>query len=268
MQTVLRKALVADAICDVDTSDAFYVQNPYMSQPTAAVAAIAGTYSVSAWSTTDDTCTVTDEASYAGHVFKFEQFLSNYDIMSARMDEMIYAVAERIDAFMVNLLCEDATGTYSTPAGGFTTSANVPVIISNLASKVMGYADIYKGMYLIIENTDIPGFIQAQLTSGFSYSDAALRNGFMTSYAGVDIYVVRSGTFVSATIGTRTDFTNSGHRVFGIKKTATLLRPAGAASYEEKGVTGKTGKEIAVVQPFGGKLWTQKAALHVDITLV
>lgn len=267
MQTVLRKALVSEAICDVRSDDTFYLHNPYTTQPTGAVNAVAGTYSVSAWSTTDDTCTVTDEANYAGHVFKFEQFLSSYDIMSARMDEMVYAVAERIDAFMVNLLCEDGTGTYTTPVGGFTTAANVAVIMSNLISKVSGYADIMYGMYLILENTDITGVIQTQVNSGFSYADKALNNGFLTSYMGVDIYVVRSGTFVSATIGTRTDFTNSGHRVFGIKKTATLLRPAGAASYEEKGVTGKTGKEIAVVQPFGGKLWTQKAGLHVDITL-
>ena len=268
MQTVLKKALVSEKVCAVDTSDTFYVQNPYTTQPTGAVAAVSGLYSVSAWSTTDDTCTVTDEANYAGHVFKFEQFMSNYDIMSTRMDEMVYAVAERIDAFMVNLLCEDGTSSYSTPAGGFNTSANVPVIISNLCSKVMGYAETFNGLFLIIENTDVPGFIQAQLASGFSYADAALNNGFLTSYAGVDIYVCRSGTFVTATIGTRSDFANSGHRVFGVKNMATLLRPAAALSYEEKSVSGKTGKEIAVVQPFGGKLWTQKAILIVDITLV
>jgi hypothetical protein len=267
MQTVLRRALVSEAVVDVQTSDSFYVHNPYTTQPTGAVAAVAGTYSVSAWSTTDDTCTVTDEASYANHVFKFEQMLANHNLISTRFDEMVYAVAERIDAFVINGLCEDGTGTYTTPAGGFTTSANVPVIVSNLCSKVMGYADVRNGMFLIIENTDVPGFIQAQLASGFSYADAALNNGFMASYAGVDIYVCRTGTFVSATIGSRSDFTNSGHRVFGVKKMATLLRPAGSLAYEEKPVSGKTGKELAVVQPFGFKLWTQKAALVVDITL-
>lgn len=267
LQTILRKALVADAVCLVETADVFYVHNPYTTQPTGAVAAYAGTYSVSAWSTTDDTCTITDEANYANHVFQVEK-LSQFNLMAARMDEMIYAVAERIDTFAVNALCEDGTGTYSTPSGGFTTAANVPVIISNLCSKVMGYADVYRGLFLIIENTDVPGFIQAQLASGFSYADSALNNGFMSSYAGVDIYVVRSGTFVSATIGSRSDFTNSGHRVFGVKGCATILRPAGAASYEEKSVSGKTGKEIAVVQPFGVKIWTQKAGLLIDITLV
>lgn len=251
----------------VDTSDSFYVHNPYTTQPTAAIAAVAGTYSVSAWSITDDTCTVTDEANYAGHIFQWERYLNSYDLMSARMDEMSYAVKYGIDYSVVNQLCEDGTGTYTTPAGGFTTAANIPVIISNLCSKVMGFAEVYNGLFLIIENTDTVGFIQAQVASGFSYADSALNNGFIANYAGVDIYVVRSGTFVTTTIGTRSDITNSGHRVFGVKNMATILRPAGASSYEEKSVSGKTGREIAVVQPFGFKLWTQKAGLIVDITL-
>ncbi len=265
LQSVLRKALVAEKVCNVDRSNSFYIHNPYSNQPTAAVQAVAGTYSVSAWTITDDSLTVTDEAIYGEHVFDFEKRMSNYDLMANRFDEMAYAVAYGIDNYVVNALCEDGTGTYTTPAGGFTTAANVPVIISNLASKVMGFAEAYNGMFLIIENTDVVGFIQAQLASGFSYSDAALRNGFMTSYAGVDIYVVRTGSFVSATIGTRSDFTNSGHRVFGVKNMATYA--VGTPVYEEKGVSGKTGKEIAYGTTFGFKLWAQKASLIVDITL-
>lgn len=266
LQQVLRNALVAEKVCNVDRSNSYYIHNPYSNQPTATVQATAGTYSVSAWTITDDTLTVTDEAIYGEHVFDFEKKMMQYDIMANRFDEMAYAVATQIDKYVVNALCEDGTGTYTTPAGGFTTAANVPVIISNLASKVMGYAEAYNGLFLIIENTDVPGFIQAQLASGFSYADAALRNGFMTSYAGVDIYVVRSGTFVSATIGSRSDFTNSGHRVFGVKNMATYA--VGTPVYEEKGVTGKTGKEIAYGTTFGFKLWAQKASLIVDVTLV
>ncbi len=265
LQAVLRKALVAEKVCNVDRSNSFYIHNPYSSQPAAAIQAVAGTYSVSAWTITDDTLTVTDEAIYGEHVFDWEKRMNHYDIVANRFDEMAYAVAYGIDNYVVNALCEDGTGAYTTPAGGFTTAANVPVIISNLASKVMGFAEAYNGLFLIIENTDVPGFIQAQLASGFSYSDAALRNGFMTSYAGVDIYVVRTGSFVSATIGTRSDFTNSGHRVFGVKNMATYA--VGTPVYEEKGVSGKTGKEIAYGTTFGFKLWTQKASLIVDITL-
>jgi hypothetical protein len=82
---------------------------------------------------------------------------------------------------------------------------------------------------------------------------------------GTDIYVVRSGTFVDATIGTTT-VTNAGHRVFGVNKVATYASPRGM-NYEEKSVTGKTGKEIVVFALVGFKLWAQKAALVVDITL-
>lgn len=265
LQKVLRKALVAEKICAVDNSDSFYIHNPYTTQPTAAIATIAGTYSPSAWSITDDTLTITDQVTYSGHVFDHERILNNYDLMANRMDEMAYAVAYGIDYFVLNNLLDDGTGTYTTPAGGFTTAANVPVIISNLCSKVMGFADSYKGLFLVIENTDVVGFIQSQLASGFSYADSALRNGFLTSYAGVDIYVVRTGTFVTDTIGS-TSVVCSGHRVFGVKNVATYASPRGV-QYEEKAVSSKTGREIVAFGYVGFKLWTQKASLIVDITL-
>jgi hypothetical protein len=265
LQHTLRNALVCEKICKVDNSDLNYIHNPYSSRPTAAIQAKAGTYSVSAFSTTDDSLTVTDEVTYGEHIFQFEEFTSNYNLMSDRMDEMAYAVAYGVDYFVLNNLCEDGTGTYTTPAGGFTTAANVPVIMSNLISKVAGYADNYQGQFLVIENTDMVGFAQAQVASGYNYADRALNNGFFTKYMGVDIYVVRSGTFVSATIGSTT-VTNSGHRVFGVNGVATYASPRGI-QYDEKGVTGKTGREISVTALVGFKLWAQNASLVVDITL-
>jgi hypothetical protein len=265
LETNLRNALVAEKICNVDRSDAKYIANPYTNQPTAAVAAIAGDYALTAFTTTDDTLTVTDQVTYAEHIYQFEDLLTRVDLYTSRVDEMTYAVATAIDKFVLNNLCEDATGTYTTPTGGFTTAANINVIISNLCSKVMGYSEAYKGLFLVIENTDIPGFMQAQMTNGFSFADSALNNGFMTTYGGVEIYVVRTGTFVDATIGTTT-VTNSGHRVFGVKGIATYAAPRGI-QYEEKQVTLKTGKEVAVYANIGFKLWTPKAALIVDITL-
>lgn len=268
MQQVLRSALVSEKICEVDRSNNYRIQNPYSGQPVAAVTAIAsaGTYSVSAWTQTDDTLTVTDEVAYGEHIYGFEQLLNNYDLFATRMEEQSFAIAERIDHFVLNSLCEDATGSYTTPAGGFVTAANINTIMSNLISKVAGYADMYKGMFLVIENTDVVGFIQAQASNGFSFADAALKNGFMDSYMGVDIYVVRSGRFVDATIGSRSDILNSGHRVFGVKNVSTYAQPRGF-DIMEKEVTGKTGKEIAVAAQIGFKLWTQKAGLVVDITL-
>lgn len=265
MQEVLRKALVAEKICQVDRSDNYRIQNPYSNQPTASVQALAGTYSVTAWTQTDDTLTVADEVIFAEHVFDFESVLNNFNLFAQRTDEMAYAVAFGIDKFVVNNLCEDATGSYTTPVGGFTTAANINVIISNLISKVAGFAEMYKGLFLIVENTDIPGLLQAMASNGFSFADAALNNGWMGNYMGVDIHVVRSGLFVDETIGTTT-VTNSGHRVFGVKGVSTYASPRGIQQ-DEKGVTLKTGKEIVVWGYCGFKLWAQMAGLIVDITL-
>lgn len=266
LEQVLRNALVCEKICEVDHSDIKRIENPYGSQPTATVQTIAGTYTLAEYQTTDDVLTVADEIVVAEHIFDFENLLTNFDLFANRTDEQNYAVAYKIDYFVLNALCEDGTGTYTTPAGGFTTAANINVIMSNLISKVAGYADTYKGLFLVIENTDIVGFVQAQVTNGFSFADAALKNGWMSNYMGVDIYVVRTGTFVTATIGTRADISNSGHRVFGVKGISTYASPRGIR-FEEKDVTLKTGKEVVTYGYVGFKLWTPKAALIVDITL-
>jgi len=262
---VLRNALVCEKICSVDRSEQKRIQNPYGSQPTATIQAVAGTYSVSAWTITDDALTVTDEVIYAEHVFAHEEFFANFAVAQSRIDNMMYAVAFGIDKFVLNNLCEDATGAYTTPAGGFTTAANVLEIMANLNSKVGGYADLYNGTYLVIENTDMVGFQLVGATTGFSWADATLRNGWMRELLGVDIHVVRTGTFVSATLGTTT-VTNSGHRVFGVKGVSTYASPRGI-QYDEKPVTGKTGREIVVFGLVGFKLWSQKAGLTVDVTL-
>jgi hypothetical protein len=264
LEQALRNALVAEKICSVDNSDSKTIQSPYGSQPTATVQAIAGTYSVSAFTTTDDTLTVTDEVIYAEHIFDFEDILTKFDLFASRTDEMTYAVANRIDRFVINNLCEDGTGTYTTPAGGFS-AANINTIMSELVGKVAGYAETYNGLFLVIENTDVPGFVAAQATNGFSFADMTLKNGWMSNYMGVDIYVVRTGTFASETLGTTT-YTNSGHRVFGVKKVSTYASPRGI-KFEEKAVTGKTGMEVVVYGYIGFKLWTPKAGLVVDITL-
>lgn len=268
LEVALRAALVCEKICRVDRSDLKRIQNPYITQQNAAIQAVAGTYSVSAMTTTDDALTVTDEVIFGTHVFDFETLTSQFNLMADFFDDLTYSVAFGVDKFVLNVLTEDCTGTYTTPAGGFTTAANVPVIMSNLLSKVAGYQSgtTSNGLFLVIENTDVVGFAQAQAASGFSYADAALNNGFMTSYMGVDIYVVRSGTFVTATLGSRADIANSGHRVFGVKGVATYASPRGIR-YEEKMVSGKTGMEIAVVALVGAKVWTPKADLIVDITL-
>jgi hypothetical protein len=262
---ILRSALVTEAICEVDRGDNLRIQNPYGSQPTASVQALSGHYIVDDFTTTDDTLTVTDEVIVAEHIFDFESVMSNFDLFSNRTEEMIYSVANRIDRFVLNNLCEDGTGTYSTPVGGFTDPVNIGEILSNLLSKVAGYSDIYKGLFLVIENTDLPGFLEYQTKSGFSFADAALKNGFFDSPMGIDVYVVRTGTFADETLGTTT-YTNSGHRVFGVKNVATYASPRGIR-WEEKQVSGKTGMEVVCYGYIGFKLWATKTDLVVDITL-
>jgi len=266
LDKILRAALVAEKIAIVDRSGLKTLQSPYGSQPTTVVSALTGTYAVAAYTTTDSTLTVADEFKVAEQVYDFEQTLGNFDLFANRADEQAYSVATAIDSFVLNSFAgASGVSTYTTPVGGFTTAANLNVIMSNLISKVSGYSEVYKGMYLVLENTDITGVIQAQATNGFSFADSALNNGFLTSYMGVDIYVVRTGTFVTATVGTQS-FTNSGKRLFGVKNTATYAAPQGI-KIEEKMVSGSTGMEIVTYGYIGAKVWAAKAALTCLVTL-
>ena len=262
----LKNALVAEKICSVDRSDSLYIYNPYGTPPTTTIQALAGTYTVSAVTITVDTLTVQDEFIVAEHIYDFEQVLSNFDLFANRIDAMTYSVAAAIDKYVLNNLCEECTGTYDTPAGGFTTAANIPQIVSDLCAKVMGYSETYQGLYLVIENSDVTGFMLTQLTSGYSYADSALNNGFMAKYGGVDIYVVRDSTFVDDTFGASGALTNSGHRIFGVKGVSTYCQPR-SVTYTEKDVTLTTGKEIEAHGYIGFKAWIPKRNLTIDITI-
>jgi hypothetical protein len=269
LEIALRKMLVAEAICQVDRSDSKYVANPYGNQPTADVHTMAGTYAVSALTITDDYLEVTDEFTYGEHIYGFEEILSNFNLWASRVDELTYAVAAAIDKWVLNELADNGTGTYDTPAGGFTTAGNLVTILGALQSKVAGYADNYKGTFLVVENTDLAGIIPAMAGSGFNMADSVLKNGFVNNYMGTDIYVVRTGTFAdesaSTVSGTKT-WLNAGKRLFGVKGVATYAAPRGI-QIDEKLITLKTGRELSVWGLCGFKLWTPKASLIVVITL-
>lgn len=262
----LRNVLVAEKICNVDRSDLKTVENPFLTQPTATIQAVAGTYSVSATTTTEDTLSVADEVVASTHVFNFEMATANFNLVTDFLDDLMYVVGQKIDQFVLNKILSQATGTYTTPAGGFTTASNLPVIMANLLSKIGGYeAGVASKPFLVVENTDLVGILQTQVASGFSYADSALRNGFIGEYMNVPIYVIRTGTFTTATLGTLSA-TNSGHRLFGISNLATYASPRGV-QYEEKPVTGKTGREIVAYGLIGAKVWTPQAGLFINITL-
>ena len=265
----LKNDVVAEKVCMVDRSDAKTISSPYVTAMSTVVQAAAGTYTPANITTTDDTLTVADEFIVSGQIKGFEKILSNFDLFFAANTAMTNSVVQAIDKWVINELCEEGTGAYTTPVGGFTTSANVVEIASAIISKTAGYADALAGSYMIVENTDLTGIIPAIASSGFRYADDALQNGIYGQILGVDIYVVRSGTFVDATTtsvsGTKT-WTNAGHRVGGVKNVTTYAFPRGL-QFEEKGVTGVTGKEVVVYGLVGFKAWTPMKALTIDITL-
>lgn len=265
LDQLLRVGLVAEKICMVDRTDNYTIQSPYGSQPTTTVQALSGVYTPAAYTVTVNTLTVADEFVVSEHVYDFENVINNFDLFANRTNEQAYSVMAKIDSYVLNALALGGTGTYTTPAGGFTTAGNLATICGALISKVSGYSEMYNGMYLVVENTDLAGIIPAMASSGFSYADAALKNGFVGSFMGIDIYVVRTGTFVTGTVGTLT-FANSGCRLFGIKNMATYAAPRGV-QFEEKGVSGKTGKELVTFGYIGAKVWGAKADLTVKITL-
>ncbi len=270
IQLALKNQLVAEKVCLVDNSDLNTISSPYLSAMTATVQAKAGTYTTGDnLTTTDEQLTVSDEVIAVTHIYDFETVTSNFDLFFTAQQEMTNKIGMAIDKYVVNNLCEDGTGTYTTPAGGFTTSANVLTIISNIISKCAGYADAMEGLYVIVENTDLTGIIPAAASSGFTYADSVLNNGRVASILGVDIYVVRSGTFVDATTTTASGsktWTNAGHRVGGVKRVSTYASPRGI-HFEEKGVTQKTGMEVVGIGYIGFKQWTPTATLTIDITL-
>ena len=265
LDTLLRGALVAEKITSMDRSNNLRIQSPYSSTPTIVVQALAGTYTPADFTTTDDTLTVTDEFIVAEHIMDFQESLAQFDLFAARTEQMAFNVAKKIDEFVLNNLCEDGTGTYTTPAGGFTTAANINEIFAQINAKLDGFADTYNGKFVVLENTDMVGLYQAGATNGFTFSDSVLNNGKVGQWMGVDIYVVRSGTFTDATVGTIT-WTNSGHRVAGVKNMATVAMPGGIKT-EEKMVSGKTGMEVVTYGYIGFKLWAPKVTLVIDITL-
>jgi hypothetical protein len=267
LDQILRRYLIAEAICEVDRSDSYVIRNPYGSQPTAQITGITGTYTIDDWQTTDDTLTVTDEIKVAEHVHDFDNVLLNFDMFANRANEQAYCFAEKVDALVLNSLGYNATGSYTTPVGGFVTPSNVLTIIANLESKVAGYESQYKGTFLVVENTDLPGIQIAQMTNGFSYADQALTNGLIKRIGQTDIYVTRTGTFTSTAIGaTLTAPAMLGCRIFGVKNVATYAAPRGV-QVEEKPVSGKTGRECITFGYVGFKLWSTKAGLVVKITL-
>jgi len=265
LQEVLHNTLVADKIAVIDYSDVLYIDNPYGSTGTVTQQTAVGTYSVATYTSTNDTLTVTEEFVWSEQIYDLEKVAQIADIKGSRMKEAMAQMATSIDKYVVNKICDVGTGTYTTPAGGFTTSANYIQMVGDLHTKFSGYSPAFNGLYVVIESGDVGGLFGAGASNGFGSADTWLRNGLLTSWGGFDWYVVRAGTFVSATLGSDT-FTNSGHRLAGVKGIVTVAMPGGKMQWIEKEVSGKTGVECAMVAYCGVGVWYQKRTLSVDIT--
>ncbi len=267
LQLALQNALVAEKICKVDRSELKTIENPYITAFTPTIQTVTGTYQVSAMTVTDDALSVNDEVISPTHVFDFESKTANFNLISDFLDELMYSVSWKIDQFVLNTLANTATGTYSTPAGGFGTASNIAIICSNLLSKVDGYrSGVASSPFLVVENTDTVGLRQAAVASGTTYADAALNNSMVMDYMGIKIYVVRTATFVTATLG-NLSATNDGKRLFGLSNLAVYASPRGM-NYVEKDVTLKLGKEVVAYGYIGAKIWVPHRSLFVLITLV
>jgi hypothetical protein len=181
------------------------------------------------------------------------------------MKEAMGAMKEAIDKYVLNFLVDAGTGSFSTPTGGFT-GGNMLEIAGKVHQAVAGYSTSQRKPYVVMEATDVSGFFMGGAANGFAAADRWLNNGIISDWAGIDWYVVPSGTFVSATLGT-TAFTNAGLRLAGIPGIATVLMPGGQMDWMEKEVPGKTGAELAMAAYCGVKAWYQKLAWTIAITL-
>lgn len=264
-QEVLHNALTAEKICQVDTSDVKFIENPYHSAGSVTQQATVGTYSVAAFTVTADTLTVSEEFVWSEQVYDFEQVASVADVKGSRMNEAMAQMATSIDKYVLNAIGTDATGTYTTPINGFT-AGNMNQIVGDLIAKVSGFATPLNRMYVVIEQTDVSGVIQAGMANGFNFADKWLNNGWVGNYAGLDFYIVKSGTFVTTTLGSKS-VTMSGKRLAGVTGITTYCRPTSRMQWMEKEVSGKTGVELAMVAYCGARVWAQKATLTIRITL-
>lgn len=260
----LRSMTVSEKLFPPDRSGVRYKANPYLTAATAAIAAQAGTYSVSAATTTDEACTVTDQVTYAVHDFEFEETQSRINLGQSYYLDMAAAVAVKVDQFVLNKILDGAGESYSAPTGGFTTPANINTIFANINAKLDAYSDTWRGKFIVLENTDMVGLYVAGATNGFNFADSVLRNGEIGEWMGIKIYVVRSGVFTTATIGTLTA-TNLNKRLAGVSGISAYQLQPGGMHYDEKKVTAKTGMELATWVNVGAQVWTQKANLLISV---
>jgi len=252
LQKRLLKTLVAQDISRKFTWGTKYIDNPYGAAATANSGSIDGTYAVADYVTTNDRLTTDTQVDASNHIYKFEQTLSQFDLYTERMEELVDAVGEKIDS---NVLQAYYTGAGTTSAhSGAVTAANIDDLFAEVLALGAGYRNATGKHYIVLTQVQVPVLTLWASTQGFNFADAALKNGKVAEVFGVQVYVVLSGQFATSTL------------LAGVKGVNSYII-ADDFDIDEKKVTGKTGKEIAVVANMGTKVWAQKAALTMAISI-
>lgn len=252
MQKYLQSMVVAREISDFQDGVKF-LTNPYETLGTVQVnSPVAGTYTVGTMTTTDNTLEVNKEALYSKHVFDFESRFAQYNLAMEFLKGATSKIVEAIDRDLFTNLGTNA-GETVTVANGFT-SGNVIASVAEASGKLSGYSEAMNGLFIVIGNSSLPAFQVMGATNGFSFADSVLKNGLAGQLMGFDLYVVRDAQLPADTA------------LAGIKRVFST-GTNGGIQIEEKGVSGKTGKEFVAYTYYNSILWNNNLDLVVKFDL-
>jgi len=185
------KMLVSYGTSTVTTKNERVLHNRYNSTPVGSDGAAQLSYSVSDFTSTDDSLEVNRRATVAEHVDSIEQLQTNYDLIAERAERASYVVRDKIDQYVMNLPVA-FSGVANLDAGTFGggTSNGVAFQITNtnadeVADDIIEAIDlndgaIDKGRYWVVSPTILKRVANYMKNNGFGGSDEVIQNGFMT----------------------------------------------------------------------------------------
>lgn len=217
-QRALDKVLVSKAVVDFYTGEDRIIHNPYQSTPAGSDGTAATAYTISDFTLTDDTLTVSRRATVAEHIDNIEQLQVRYDLAMARADRHAYVVKDKIDQYMFALpvafsgVQDIDAGTVSTGTANGTpfqvTSSTIDELANYIRTSLMlnNSADA-RGLFWVVTPFEAAALAAYTQNNGFTTADYAIRNGFTTqNFAGLEIYV-SNNLYHTVTLGLATNVT-------------------------------------------------------------
>jgi hypothetical protein len=265
-QPTLESALVSFKICKTHTGPDRIIHNPYQSEPTGQDGAASVDYSgnIDDFTLTDDTLTVNRRAYQAEHVDNIEQLQVRYDLAKARAERHAYVVRKKIDAYVLQNAAT-TSGTLQVDDGEIGGTDGNPITLSStnvddmlravMETLYTNDARMENGVYIVLAPDHITKLTQFQQANGFSLADAALKNGYIDSYMGVDIYLSNQ---------LYNDGTQD-HAIAGVYDSISLALPDDGGDFEKKAVSGKFGRELVTSKIYNTKIWNNMLKEVVDI---